>query len=88
MLPDLGLHGNTHYAFGELNNVEFADLLEADMRSLGLLNNDKPYQGPTRKMLEDYNIPFKKLWPEQISRLLVCETDRGLSSLWRWPPAV
>ena len=61
MLPDLGLHGNTHYAFGELNNVEFADLLEADMRSLGLLNNDKPYQGPTRKMLEDYNIPFKKL---------------------------
>jgi hypothetical protein len=26
-LPDLGIHGNTHFAFSDLNNVQIADLL-------------------------------------------------------------
>jgi hypothetical protein len=26
-LPDLGIHGNTHFPFADLNNVQIADLL-------------------------------------------------------------
>lgn len=35
-LPDKGLHGNTHIAFADLNNVAVADLLSAFLRRNGL----------------------------------------------------
>lgn len=28
-LPEAGLHGNTHFPFSDLNNIEVADLLSA-----------------------------------------------------------
>ena len=31
-LPDVGLYGNTHFPFSDLNNVEVADLLSRFLR--------------------------------------------------------
>jgi len=44
-LPDRGLHGNTHIAFADLNNVAVADLLSEFLHRNGL---DK-WRAPTRK---------------------------------------
>jgi hypothetical protein len=35
-LPDAGLHGNTHFPFSDLNNVQVADLLSAWLQRHGL----------------------------------------------------
>ncbi len=36
MLPDAGLHGNTHLPFADLNNVAVADLMSAFLKANGL----------------------------------------------------
>jgi hypothetical protein len=36
LLPDLGIHGNTHFPMLDLNNVEIADLLSEYLSSKGL----------------------------------------------------
>ena len=35
-LPDAGLHGNTHFPFSDLNNVQVADLMSDWLRKKGL----------------------------------------------------
>lgn len=35
-LPEIGIHGNTHFPFSDLNNVEIADLLSKFIREKGL----------------------------------------------------
>jgi hypothetical protein len=35
-LPDIGVYGNTHFAFSDLNNVQIADLLSDFLKSKGL----------------------------------------------------
>jgi hypothetical protein len=35
-LPDVGIHGNTHFPFSDLNNVAVGDLLSAYLREKGL----------------------------------------------------
>ena len=35
-LPDIGIHGNTHFPFSDLNNVQIADLLESWLKEKGL----------------------------------------------------
>jgi pimeloyl-ACP methyl ester carboxylesterase len=35
-LPDAGLHGNTHFPFSDLNNIEVADLLSSFLKEKGL----------------------------------------------------
>jgi len=35
-LPDLGIHGNTHFPFSDLNNLEIADLLSKYLEKKGL----------------------------------------------------
>jgi hypothetical protein len=35
-LPELGLRGNTHFPFSDLNNIEVADLLSTFLASKGL----------------------------------------------------
>lgn len=35
-LPKVGIHGNTHFPFSDLNNVEIADLLSAWLKEKGL----------------------------------------------------
>jgi hypothetical protein len=35
-LPELGIRGNTHFAFSDLNNLQVADLLSTFLGSKGL----------------------------------------------------
>ena len=35
-LPDIGIRGNSHFAFAEANNVEIADVLESWLEEKGL----------------------------------------------------
>ena len=35
-LPDIGIRGNTHFAFSDLNNVQIADLMSAFLKKKGL----------------------------------------------------
>ena len=35
-LPDIGIHGNTHFPFSDLNNIEIADLLSKFLHDKGL----------------------------------------------------
>ena len=35
-LPELGIHGNTHFPFSDLNNVEIADLMSKFLKEKGL----------------------------------------------------
>jgi hypothetical protein len=35
-LPEIGIHGNTHFPFSDLNNIEIADLLSTWLKEKGL----------------------------------------------------
>ena len=35
-LPEIGIHGNSHFAFAEANNVEIADVLANWLEEKGL----------------------------------------------------
>jgi hypothetical protein len=36
VLPEIGVFGNTHFAFSDLNNVKIADLLSQYLHTKGL----------------------------------------------------
>ncbi|MDO4839973.1 MAG: alpha/beta fold hydrolase [Desulfovibrionaceae bacterium] len=56
-LPDLGIRGNTHVPFADLNNIQVADQLEAWLHEKGLDKRDAPYQGPGKASM-DLTIPL------------------------------
>lgn len=45
-LPDIGITGNTHAAFADLNNLEVAEQLEKWLVEKHLSGNDSPHSGP------------------------------------------
>ena len=51
-LPEIGIKGNTHAPFADLNNAEIADHLEAWLKRKGLDGRDNPHQGPQKKSIE------------------------------------
>lgn len=51
-LPELGLRGNTHVPFADLNNLQVADHLEAWLGEKGLDGREAPHQGPRRQPRE------------------------------------
>lgn len=58
-LPELGIRGNTHVPFADLNNLQVADHLESWLHEKGLDKKDAPHQGP-RKAAMDLTIPIKQ----------------------------
>ncbi len=56
-LPSMGIKGNTHAAFADLNNRQIADLLEKWLADKHLDGRDVPHQGPQKKVM-DYGIPL------------------------------
>jgi len=48
-LPDVGLHGNTHFAFSDLNNLQVADLLSHYLHEKGLDRPKKRDKGKGKK---------------------------------------
>lgn len=49
VLPDIGIKGNTHAAFADMNNLEIAGLLEKFLHSKKLDGRDHPYVVPTQR---------------------------------------
>lgn len=60
LLPELGIYGNTHAPFADLNNLEIAELLEAFLKEKGLDGRDSPHTGPASGQLNEYTIPISK----------------------------
>lgn len=48
MLPEIGIKGNSHFPFADLNNIEIADHLEAFLQEKGLNGSDEPHRGPRK----------------------------------------
>jgi hypothetical protein len=46
ILPEAGIHGNTHFPMSDLNNVEIADIMEHFLSEHGLGVRDHPHRGP------------------------------------------
>lgn len=57
-LPDIGIKGNTHAPFADLNNEQIADQLEDFLRQKGLADYTSPHQGPKQHGLTEYTIPL------------------------------
>lgn len=59
MLPEIGIRGNTHIPFADLNNLDIADHLEQWLWEKGLAEKDKPHSGPTLTPVETSTIPLR-----------------------------
>ena len=57
-LPEIGIKGNTHAAFADLNNLEIADVVEKFLAEKKLDGRAHPHTGPTPKNLTEYTIPL------------------------------
>lgn len=57
-LPDIGIKGNTHAPFADLNNLEIAKILEGFLHEKGLDGRENPHRGPQPKGLTEYTIPL------------------------------
>lgn len=58
VLPELGIKGNTHAPFADLNNLEIAKILENFLHEKGLDGRENPHRGPQPKGLTEYTIPL------------------------------
>ena len=57
-LPEIGIKGNTHAAFADLNNLEIADVVEKFLAEKKLDGRAHPHTGPAPKHLTEYTIPL------------------------------
>ncbi len=57
-LPEIGVKGNTHAPFADLNNIEIADIVERFLSEKKLSGASKPHTGPKQKELKQYTIPL------------------------------
>lgn len=58
-LPDLGIRGNTHAVFADLNNLEIERIMEEWLASKGLDKADHPHQGPLPLKIAKPAIPLE-----------------------------
>ncbi len=58
-LPEIGIKGNTHAAFADLNNLEIADLVEKLLHEKNLDTANNPHTEPKMEELKEYTIPLK-----------------------------
>jgi pimeloyl-ACP methyl ester carboxylesterase len=59
LLPEIGIAGNTHIPFADLNNAQIAEHLEKFLQSKGLDGRNQPHNGPAPKKMESSTIPLK-----------------------------
>ena len=57
-LPEIGIKGNTHAAFADLNNLEIAEVVEKFLAEKKLDGRAHPHTGPAPKNLTEYTIPL------------------------------
>lgn len=59
-LPKMGIKGNTHAPFADLNNLQIADHLESWLHSKGLDSDTHPHTGPAPLKIENVSIPLQR----------------------------
>lgn len=59
LLPEIGIKGNTHAPFADLNNIEIADHLETFLQTKSINVRDEPHGGPKQKQLAGITIPLE-----------------------------
>lgn len=74
VLSDIGLKGNTHFPFADLNNLEVADHIEKFLHAKKLDGRDKPHRGP-RKNTMPPTIPLQKETPPKRTDNKMKETN-------------
>ena len=57
-LPEIGIKGNTHAPFADLNNLVIADVVEKYLHEKNLDGKSNPHKGPKQKGLTEYTIPL------------------------------
>lgn len=60
MLPELGIKGNTHVPFADLNNLEIADHLKTWLHSKKLDGRVSPHTGPAPLKIDKITIPLQR----------------------------
>ena len=60
ILPEMGITGNTHTPFADLNNLEIADHLESWLHAKGLDGRGRPHTGPAPATQEEVTIPLRE----------------------------
>lgn len=60
ILPEMGITGNTHAPFADLNNLEIADHLESWLHAKGLDGRGRPHTGPAPATREEITIPLRQ----------------------------
>ena len=60
MLPEIGIKGNTHAPFADLNNEEIANHLIKFLHEKKLDIKDNPHTGPAKHGLTEYTIPLDR----------------------------
>lgn len=58
ILPRIGIHGNTHAPFADLNNRQIADHLERFLAANTLDGRSNPHRGPARRAVGALTIPM------------------------------
>lgn len=61
LLPDIGIKGNSHFLFADLNNLEIADHLETFLASKNLDGQNPPHNGPHFQQPETYTVPLNPM---------------------------
>jgi hypothetical protein len=60
LLPEIGIKGNTHAPFADLNNLEIAAHLESWLQDRGLDGRDNPHTGPVPQKMDAVTIPLQR----------------------------
>lgn len=63
ILPDIGIMGNTHAPFADLNNREIAAHLEKWLQGKGLGGRERPHAGPSVRKPDALTIPMQLSGP-------------------------
>lgn len=59
LLPEIGIKGNTHAMFADMNNIEIADILEQYFHEKDLDGRASSYLGPKKPITDIYTIPMQ-----------------------------
>ena len=59
-LPEIGITGNDHAMFSDVNNLDIADVISKELSEMGLDRKEHGCESPQVKELSEYTIDIKK----------------------------
>ena len=58
-LPELGIKGNDHAMFSDVNNLDIADVISKELDEIGLTKKEHGCESPRVRELSEYTIDIK-----------------------------